>query len=445
MWGDETGAVHAAISWANRRTVAPSDPKTTARDAADLAADIGPTITSDGIGYQRALQIFDELAAPATRAQDDPYNLAFIPAAPTRAAIAFDTAVSSANIFGGMWDAGSGAIFLENQALSWLISLLGWPQSAGGCFVAGGTIGNLSALVAARTAAELAGKTRPEAGWQIACSAEAHSSVAQAARVMGCGVVNIPTDQRGHVTGSAVGQVLADNPGVMAVVASAGTTNAGLIDDLADIAPVCARHGVWLHVDGAYGGAALASAHARAKFAGIELADSFIVDPHKWLFAPYDCCALIYRDAHLAAQAHTQRAAYLDAIDRQQYNPADLAIHMSRRVRGLPLWYSLATHGTAAYGQAIDRCLATAAKTAAGIAKLPHLELVSAPELSVLLFRRKGWQPEQYYQWSAAMAREGVILIIPTTHRDECVFRLVIVNPETSAERILQVLDTQLA
>jgi glutamate/tyrosine decarboxylase-like PLP-dependent enzyme len=149
--------------------------------------------------------------------------------------------------------------------------------------------------------------------------------------------------------------------GLFAAVATAGTTNLGVIDDLAGIAQVCRRRGIWFHVDAAYGGAALAAPSVRARFAGIERCDSFIVDPHKWLFAPYDCCALIYRRPELARTAHAQHAGYLEALQGgTEWNPSDYAVHLSRRSRGLPFWFSLAVHGTDAYRDAIEHTLASA-------------------------------------------------------------------------------------
>ena len=128
-----------------------------------------------------------------------------------------------------------------------------------------------------------------------------------------------------------------------------------MIDDLAAVADVCAELDTWMHVDGAYGGAALAAPSVRDRFAGVEAADSFIVDPHKWLFAPFDSCALLYRDPEIGRQAHTQHAEYLDVLHAdhgdpdptaREWNASDYAHHLSRRARGLPLWFSLATHGT---------------------------------------------------------------------------------------------------
>ena len=177
-------------------------------------------------------------------------------------------------------------------------------------------------------------------------------------------VVGVPTDERGRMTGAALENALRAHAGegLFAVVATAGTTNLGVIDDLAGIAAVCAARDVWFHVDGAYGGAALVAPSVRPKFAGVERCDSFIVDPHKWLFAPFDCCALVYRRPELARAAHTQHAGYLEPLQgAAEWNPSDYAIHLSRRARGLPFWFSLAAHGTQAYREAVEHTLAVAA------------------------------------------------------------------------------------
>ena len=139
-------------------------------------------------------------------------------------------------------------------------------------------------------------------------------------------------------------------------------------------------------------------AGARDRFAGIERADSFIVDPHKWLFAPFDSCALIYREPAYGRAAHRQHAAYLDSLyaDDAAFNPSDYGVHLTRRARGLPFWFSLAVHGTDAYAEAVERTLAVTREAADEIRARDELELVAEPELSVLVFRRLGWGPADY-------------------------------------------------
>ncbi|MDP1805410.1 MAG: pyridoxal-dependent decarboxylase, partial [Acidimicrobiales bacterium] len=205
---------------------------------------------------------------------------------------------------------------------------------------------------------------------------------------------------------------------------------------------VCRRHGVWMHVDGAYGGAALAAPSARHRFAGIEHADSFIVDPHKWLFAPFDACALLYREPAVAKACHAQHADYLEVLYGAEWNPSDYAVHLSRRARGLPLWFSLAAYGAGAYADAVETCLRTAREAADLVRAAPHVELVLEPELSVVVLRRPGWSAEDYRNWSLDLLARGEGFVVPSAHRGEPVLRLCIVNTRSSAADVAAILDS---
>jgi len=408
------------------------------RTAAELGADAGQTITADGLGGEEALRLFRDVLAPACISVDHPRYLSFIPAAPTEASLLFDLVAGASCVYGGSWLEASGAVYAENQALRYVADLAGFPDGAGGVFVQGGTLGNLSALVAARETARRAGAS--PARWKILCSDHAHSSLGHAARVMDVDLVRVPEDADGRLTGAAVAAGLTD--GVFAVFATAGTTNFGIVDDLASIADVCGAHLLWLHVDGAYGAAALAAPSARPLFAGIDRADSFTVDPHKWLFAPFDCCALVYRDPALGRAAHLQDAGYLDVIQTGEWNPSDYAINLTRRARGLPFWFSLATHGTRAYTEAIETTLATARYAADEVRRRDYVELLREPDLSVVVFRRLGWTPEQYARWSKRLLDANVAFVTPTTHQGETVTRFAIVNPRTTRADVAMILDT---
>jgi L-2,4-diaminobutyrate decarboxylase len=303
---------------------------------AELIETVGNTITPEGRGGVEAMRIFTDDLAPTCLSTDHPRYLSFIPCAPSDAASMFDLVVGASNIYAGSWLEGAGAVYAENLALRWIADLAALPAGAGGVFTPGGTIGNLSALVAARhTARERAGPgTRPNV---VIATDGAHSSIKSAAEVMDAELATVPKDAAGRMTGENLRRVVVEQgpEKVFAVVATAGTTNFGIIDDLASVAEVCQEFGLWFHVDGAYGGAGLAAPSIRHRYVGIELCDSFIVDPHKWLFAPYDCCALIYRDPALARAAHTQKAGYLDVLtEAPEWNPTDYSIGLTRRARG---------------------------------------------------------------------------------------------------------------
>ncbi|MCC6223187.1 MAG: aminotransferase class V-fold PLP-dependent enzyme [Thermoleophilia bacterium] len=443
---DETERLaRAVLDYASRRLRLDPVPLDGPRPLEDLDRLAGQTITSGGLGGEAALRLFEEVLAPACISTDNPRSLAFIPAAPSEAATLFDLVVGATSIFGGSWREGAGAVFAENQALRWLADLAGLPAGAGGVFVPGGTLGNLSALVAARHSARERRAGSPPARWKLAATTETHSSIRSAARVMDADVVDVPVGEGGRLTGAGLRRALEreGTNGLFAVVATAGTTNTGVIDRLAELAAVCAELGVWFHVDGAYGLAALAAPSARGLFAGVERADSLIVDPHKWLFAPFDCCALLYREPELARAAHAQRAGYLQPLATAgEWNPSDFAIHLTRRARGLPFWFSLAVHGTRAYAESIERTLAVARAAAADVESRPYLDLLLEPELSILVIRRRGWEPHDYDAWSRRLLRRGTAFVVPTVHRGETVARLAIVNPRTTPDDIAAVLDT---
>lgn len=429
------------FEWARDRIENGPDPRNGAQTNAVLHDRMSGSITENGLSGSDAFALFTDVIAPSTRPFNHPTSLAFVAAAPTPASFGMDIALSAAEIFAGNWDGGSGAIHAENQALAWLAKLAGWSDKAGGVFVSGGTMGNLSALHAARVSYRTEHDNQA-LGLQILCSEEAHSSIKAVAKVMDASVVKVPTDTNGVMSAGTARQVLESCDGVFVIVANAGATNCGAVDDLAGLATLAREKNIWLHVDGAYGLAAMASPDTRKIFDGIEKADSFIVDPHKWLFAPYDSCALVYRDAAKGAQAHGQEGAYLDTLDKSEWNPSDYALHLTRRARGLPLWFSLVCYGTDAYAKAMEQTITIANAIADGIRAQDGLELVLGPQLTVILFKSTCLNPTEVDEWAEKQRRSGALLCLPTTWRGQKVLRICVVNPQTDAEYVLEVLKT---
>ena len=444
---ETTDLVDLVLDYSRRRILARDTPLDKPTAEFELARLAGRTIDETGIGSARALSLFEHVLAPACITTDHPQYLSFIPTAPTKAAIAFDLVVSASALYGGSWLEGAGAVYAENEVLAWLAAEFGLPATAGGVFVQGGTLGNLSALVAAREQARyaqrMAGADAP-GRWKIVCSAEAHSSIASAARVMDVDVVPVAPGDDGMLRGDAVRAALEEHgASVFAVVATAGSTNFGIVDDVASIAALKQDFDFWLHVDGAYGLAAMLSPLARHRFAGVEHADSVIVDPHKWLFAPFDACALIYRDPESGRRAHTQHAEYLDTLtETSEWSPSDYAAHLTRRARGLPLWFSLATYGGAAYRSAISSSLQLAQDIAREIDSRENLRLVREPQLSVVVFERDGWSKADYDAWSARLLEEQRAFVTPSSHGGRPNTRFAMVNPSTTFEQLVGILDT---
>ena len=415
------------------------------RTAEDLFAEVGNTITERGLGGRAALGVFTEVLAKACISTDHPRYLAYIPSAPSEYASLFDLVVGASALYGGSWQEGAGAVFAENQALRWLSDLAGLPESAGGVFVQGGTIGNLSALVTAREDARA--KFPDVTKWAIACSAEAHSSIATAAKIMDVELVKIAPREDLRIHGADIAAAIDEYHAthvarVCAVVATSGTTNLGVIDDLKGAASAAHDRNIWFHVDGAYGLAGLCAPSVRPQFNGVELCDSFIVDPHKWLFAPYDACALVYRNPEIARTTHTQHASYLESLHDGSWSPSDYAIQLTRRTRGLPFWFSLAAAGTDAYRDAVEESLTVAKSAAELISAHPRLELLRQPDLSIVAFTRTGWGRDDYQKWSDQLLEDQIGFVTPSSHQGQTILRFAIVNPWTTMADIEVILAT---
>jgi aromatic-L-amino-acid decarboxylase len=435
----------AVFSYTDERLRAEPVPLDHTVEASALEERAPSLIGRGGNDPEVVMRQYREVLSLAVISCDSPRFLAFIPAAPTKASLLFDMVVSASSLCGISWLEAAGAVHAENQALRFLADLAGLPASAGGCFVQGGSAANLSALAVARDAARRHGAPddRP---LRVAVTEQTHSSIANTLRLLDLHPFSVATEDH-RMTGTTLAAALEadDDPSsVCAVAATAGTTNAGLVDDLAGIGAVCSARNLWMHVDAAYGGAALLAPSARELLQGIDHADSLVIDPHKWLFAPFDCAALLYREPALARAVHTQEASYLDVIHDEidEWNPSDYAYQLTRRARGLPLWFSLAVHGSDAYRDAIERVLTTARAAAERIRACSHLELVRDPNLSIVLFRRVGWSAPDYDAWSARLLEEQIAFVTPSRWLGEPVARLAFLHPETTLEIVDEILET---
>ncbi len=414
----------------------------------DMAVAMAGLIDENPKDPRAVLDVYIDHLADTVLSADSPRFYAFIPAAPTKASLLFDMVVSAASLQGCSWLEAAGAVMAENQALRVMADAAGMGPDAGGTFVSGGSAGNLSALVVARDTAR---HRRSEAGLaearlRVVVSDQAHSSISNALNIVGMDALIVPTTD-GRMDEAAINSALSlenDLSDVVAIVATAGTTNAGIVDDLDAAARTAAAHGWWFHVDAAYGGAGMLVPELRPRYSGVENVDSIVMDPHKWWFAPFDSAALIYKNPHLAKSVHTQDASYLDVIhgDESELNPSDLAYHLTRRARGMALWFSLAVNGIAAYRDAVAHSINLAAYAADEIEAQPHLELIRKPDLSVVLFRRIGWTAQDYQAWSDDLLRSQVAFVTSSGWQGETVGRLVFLHPSTTTEMVDQVLAT---
>lgn len=398
-------------------------------------------ITPGGLGVDRAWERFTDAVAAHTVALDGPRYLGFIPMSPAAAAIWMDAVVGATSFAAESWLEAAGAVAAENQALDHLRRLAGMPEGSGGAFCSGGSIGNLSALAVGRDVAD---------GRRLVAVADtAHASVDNSLRLLGLEALVVPTGDDGRFVGGALADALAASgrAGQLAiVVASAGSTNAGIVDDLRGLADIAHRHDAWVHVDGAYGGAALLLDECSRLFDGLADADSLIIDPHKWLFSTAGSCAVLYREPQLAAATHTQHGPYIDVLHTTDaaatWNPSDYAFQLTRRASGLPFWFTLVLHGTDALADAVRAPMTTTAYAVTQLRAIPDVEVILEPELTVVLFRKAGWDRARWQQWSADLLARRIAFVAPTTWKGETVGRLVFLHPLTTDTIVDEVIDT---
>lgn len=358
--------------------------------------------------------------------------------------------VSSVNSSLDTYDQSIGGTFIERHLIDWTASRIGFPEgTADGLFTSGGTQSNLQALHLARDRAAGHGLDK----LRIFASAEGHFSVQKAARLLGLGdaaVITVPVDQHHRMRASDLADALAacvtDDLVPMAVVATAGTTDFGAIDPLADIADLCHAYGTWLHVDAAYGGGLLASARRRHLLDGIERADSVTVDYHKTWFQPVSASAVVVRDA---ATLHpvTWHADYLNPKDAAHPNQVDKSLQTTRRFDALKLWLTLRIMGPDTIGDHVDTVIDLAAEVYAALVRCADVEVAAEPTLSTLVFRYRpsGVTAERASELNArirtALFESGRSMVASTKVDGEVWLKFTLLNPLATAADILGIVD----
>jgi glutamate/tyrosine decarboxylase-like PLP-dependent enzyme len=377
-----------------------------------------------------------------------PGYLAFIPGEGTWPGALGDLIASALNVDTCWWLGSSGPSTLELVVVDWFRQWVGYPEQAQGVLVSGGSAANLTALACARE--KLIGPMNDRA--VVYMSDQTHSSVARAARVLGFRpdqVRVIPTDRLARIRPDSLRGAIANDIDAgrkpLAVIANAGTTAAGAIDPFSELARICAEQGIWLHVDGAYGAFAAITARGREALAGIELADSITLDPHKWLYQPIEVGALLVRDGRALRQGFEIVPDFLKDIEavNREVNFSDLGVQLTRSCRALKLWMSLRFFGLPAFRQAIDRCIDLALHAQSQIETHPQLELMSPASLGIVMFRRHptGEDDEGVLERiNADLAEQiehgGELFISTGRIRGRYALRLCVLNHSTSQQHV---------
>ncbi len=382
---------------------------------------------------------------PSNLHVDHPRFFAFVPGPNNFVSVMADTLAAGFNVFNGTWFGGSAAAAVELGVVRWLCRTCGLPDTAGGLFVSGGSMANLTALVAARHT--LLGDLVE--GATVYFSDQTHSSVERALRVIGflpAQLRKLPSDENFRLSIETLRDAVAADRGQglrpFCVIANAGTTNTGAVDPLNDLADFCVAEKVWLHVDGAFGAASILSERGRELLRGIERADSISLDPHKWLFQSFECGCVLVREVALLKSAFQITADYLRDVHReaQQFNPCDHGVQLTRSFRALKVWLSLQTFGLAAFRKAITRGFELAEIAERELRARKDWEILSPAQMATVCFRFGNDDEIQTKLVDATMA-DGYALLTSTTLRNAVALRLCTINPRTTKEDIIGTID----
>jgi glutamate/tyrosine decarboxylase-like PLP-dependent enzyme len=380
-------------------------------------------------------------------ATTSPRFMAYIPGGALFHSALGDFLAAVSNKYSGFASASPGAVRIENACCAWLADVIGYPKSSAGTLTSGGSLANLTAIVTAREARD------PDGGGAVYMTRFVHHCVDKALHIAGRSRApkrSIAIDNQGRMSPAALQEAIerdiSDGVRPWLVVASAGTIDNGLIDPLDEIADVCARHGVWFHVDGAYGGLFALCEEGKEKLRGIERADSVALDPHKTLFLPYGTGAVLVRDGQQLQSAFTASAAYIAPLGESEVgpSPADLSPELTRHFRALRLWLPLQMAGVAAFRAAQKEKLALARYFHARLSELPGFDAGPPPDLTVVAFRyvpESGDADGASEQLLQHLLQEGRVMLSGTRIDGSFHIRCAILSFRTHVEHVDEVID----
>jgi aromatic-L-amino-acid/L-tryptophan decarboxylase len=430
----------------------PSTPALRRASPAEMERRIESAAADGGRDFGALLEELREDVLPFMSRLDHPGYFAFIPACGTWPGAMGDLLASALNIYAGTWMEAAGPSRVEQVVLGWFKEWIGYPEEAAGVLTSGGSAANTTALACARES--LLGAMTDRAVAYV--SDQAHSSLARAARLLGFRpeqVRVLHSDERQRLRPDALAAAIDADAAAgrepLFVAAVAGATSTGAIDPLPELAAICRERGAWFHVDGAYGAFATLAERGREALRGIELADSVALDPHKWLYQPLECGALLVREGRLLRNAFEIVPDYLkDAVAEDgEVNFCDLGLQLSRSSRALKVWLSIQHFGLDAFRNAIDRCLDLAIHAERQIGARPELELLSPASLGIVCFRRRGESGET--EDEAALRNSALVgafeatgggLVSSTRVRGRYAIRMCVMNHTTGAADVERVL-----
>jgi aromatic-L-amino-acid/L-tryptophan decarboxylase len=407
----------------------------------DLRAQLGGPPPKEGGDPRQAMKTLVEVALANMQHGDHPRYFARVPGPSSFAGVLADWLGTGFNAIASSWSGGSGPATIELVTLDWLRQLLGMPTGTEGVMTSGGSQANMTALAAARVA------VGPGVCY---LSDQAHASIARALAVLGFPTDHIrvlASDRRLRLPldtlAAAVGKDRAAGKRPGFVVATAGTTNTGAVDPLPELAQLCRSEGLWFHIDGAYGASAALCEAGRRVLAGLEQSDSLVLDPHKWLFQPYDLGCVFVRRPGILRQAFQMTPEYLVDVtgEEGEVNLRDRGLELTRRARGMKLWLTFRVYGLRRLAAAIEHGITLAEHAQRLIERDDLWEVVTPAQLGIITFARRGADHEEHQSLAAAVARDGFAVLTSTCLHGRSVLRLCTINPRTTTADIAQTLE----
>ena len=429
-------------------------PVTRALDHATFEEILDEPLPEAGTDWQDVLEQFERQVLTTIDHLDHPRFFAYIPSSSNFVGAMADALASGYNIFNALYPLGTGAAVVERLAISWLRQLCGMPEAAGGLFVSGGSVANLTGLAVARQI-QLDGDMRDAVAY---CSDQAHFVISRGLRILGFApeqLREIQTDEDFRLPVAELERAIAEDRAAgkrpFCVAATAGTTNSGAVDPLGDLADLCEREGLWLHVDGAYGASACLTEYRKQALAGIERAHSLTWDAHKWMFQPVECSALLVRDRHWLSATFKETAHFLTDAEAhskeevgEELNFMYQGIQLTRYFRALKFWMSLKVFGLGAMRRAIERGFELAELAESLLRDAGNWEIVTPAQMAIVTFRYIPNDGDDALanhvtdQLQGAMAHNGFAFASTTKLRGKTVMRLVTNNPRTTSADLRQ-------
>ncbi len=430
----------------------PDKPVTRRAERTDLEERLREVLPEHGSDAVEVLQRARQEVFANMMHVDHPRFFGFIPGPSNFVGAMADALAAGFNVFSGTWLESSGPTEIELVTIDWLRQLCGLPEGAGGLFVSGGSMANLTAMAVAREV-KLGIHTAEAVAY---CSEQTHSSVDRGLRMLGLAphqIRKIPTDEEFRLSLPELRREVAADRAMgrrpFCVIANAGTTNSGAIDPLPQLADFCEEEGLWLHADAAYGGAAVLTEDGKALLGGLERVDSLTLDPHKWLFQPHEMGCVLLRDEELLKSAFRVVPDYIKDADRaeEEVNFIDYGIQMTRGFRALKLWMSFQTFGLEGFREAIMRGISQAEFAEELLQESPRWEIVTPAQIGMVTFRytlEKWCPPEELDALNRGlvekMIEDSFAMVSSTVLNGHTVLRLCTNNPRTTDDDIRETL-----